>query len=574
MKSIAGAFRRAGLTAFAVAAALSSLVNAEIEVRSLEERAASGNRLVFAHFMIGIVGQRTSASDYDADMQRAKAYGIDAFALNIGLDSYTDTQLGFAYQSAANNGMKVFISFDFSYWQTSNGTGVGQKIAQYAGQSSQLQVNGRPFASSFIGGGVDVNAIRSGAGSNVYFVPNFNPSNDASAIDGALSWGAWDSNGNNRAPSNGVNVTVAQNDAAYESWLNGKTYLAPVAPWFNTHFSSKNWVFPSGDLLFTRWNEVLQQGFPMVEIVTWNDYGESHYVGPLSSEHSDDGSSHWANDMPHDGWLDLSKPYIAAYKNGDTNVANYITQDQVIYWYRRNLNSLNCDSTDSLGRPDGYQTLTDTVYVVTLLKTAGSITIKSGSNSQTFNAGAGANIFTVSAAAGQQIFTLTRNGANVLSGTSLMDITNTCACGLYNFNAYVGTLPAGASDPLPPHGLSQYTVGLKVTTCQPTPSLGTNPPTSTVGNGGGGSSPTPTNCNAGTVADGESANFTGLCQFACSFGYCPPGPCVCTGSGPSTPPASNGRNGCPAAGLPSSYAGLCSFTCNHGYCPDGACQFC
>lgn len=102
---------------------------------------------------------------------------------------------------------------------------------------------------------------------------------------------AWDSNGQNRAPSNGVNITVAENDAAYESWLNGKTYLAPVSAWFNTHFSSKNWVFPSGDLLFTRWNEVLQQGFPMIEIVTWNDYGESHYVGPLSSEHSDDGSS-------------------------------------------------------------------------------------------------------------------------------------------------------------------------------------------------------------------------------------------------------------------------------------------
>lgn len=122
-------------------------------------------------------------------MQRAKAYGIDAFALNIGLDSYTDTQLGFAYQSAANNGMKVFLSFDFSYWQTNNGTGVGQKIAQYAGQSAQLQVNGRPFASSFIGDGVDVNAIRAGAGSNVYFVPNFHPNTDTSALDGALSWG-------------------------------------------------------------------------------------------------------------------------------------------------------------------------------------------------------------------------------------------------------------------------------------------------------------------------------------------------------------------------------------------------
>jgi hypothetical protein len=54
MKSVAGVFRRAGLTAFAVAAALSSLVNAEVEVRSLEERAASGSRLVFAHFMVGL----------------------------------------------------------------------------------------------------------------------------------------------------------------------------------------------------------------------------------------------------------------------------------------------------------------------------------------------------------------------------------------------------------------------------------------------------------------------------------------------------------------------------------------
>lgn len=31
------------------------------------------------------------------------------------VDPYTDTQLGYAYQSAANNDMKVFISFDFNW---------------------------------------------------------------------------------------------------------------------------------------------------------------------------------------------------------------------------------------------------------------------------------------------------------------------------------------------------------------------------------------------------------------------------------------------------------------------------
>jgi hypothetical protein len=40
-------------------------------------------------------------------MQRAKSLGIDAFALNIGVDGYRDQQLGYAYQSASNNNIKV-----------------------------------------------------------------------------------------------------------------------------------------------------------------------------------------------------------------------------------------------------------------------------------------------------------------------------------------------------------------------------------------------------------------------------------------------------------------------------------
>jgi hypothetical protein len=60
------------------------------------------------------VSNRQSASDYDADMKRAKEAGIDAFTLNIGNDPYTDTQLNFAYQSAADHNIKVFISFDFN----------------------------------------------------------------------------------------------------------------------------------------------------------------------------------------------------------------------------------------------------------------------------------------------------------------------------------------------------------------------------------------------------------------------------------------------------------------------------
>ena len=50
-------------------------------------------------------------------------------------------------------------------------------------------------------------------------------------------------------------------------------------------------------LFYRRWLEILQMKPRFVEIVTWNDYGESHYVGPLSSKHNDDGASKWVNDM-------------------------------------------------------------------------------------------------------------------------------------------------------------------------------------------------------------------------------------------------------------------------------------
>ncbi|KAJ7495501.1 putative alpha-1,3-glucanase/mutanase [Mycena latifolia] len=411
----------------------------------LVERQAS-SKLVFCHFMIGVVSDRTSAADFDDDMQRAKALGIDAFALNIGTDSYTDQQLGFAYQSAANNGMKVFISFDFNWYNTGQGSAVGAKIAQYAGLPAQLFVNGKVFASSFAGDGLDVSALRAAAGRDVYFAPNYHPGQgDFSTIDGALNWVGWESNGNNKAPSGGVTVTVNAGDQSYLSTLGGKGYIAPASPWFSTHFGpevsySKNWVFPGDLLWYMRWVEILALQPTFVEIVTWTPYGESHYIGPLSSPHTDNGGSKWVNDMPHGGWLDMAKPFIAAYKAGATSIVYCIAPK-----------ALNCDATDTTlqpannasgnyfeGRPNGFDSMTDNVFS----------------------------------------FTLNRNGAQVMSATSLKLIQNVCPCGLYNFNAYVGTVPASAPDALKPDGLAAFANGLKVAWAATPPAV--TPATTTI----------------------------------------------------------------------------------------------
>ncbi|KAL1618944.1 hypothetical protein SLS56_010361 [Neofusicoccum ribis] len=146
------------------------------------------------------------------------------------------------------------------------------------------------------------------------------------------------------------------------------------------------------------------------------DFGESHYIGPLSSKHYDDGNSKWTNDMPHNGWADLAAPFIAAYKAGSTDVTPYITTEKLVYWFRPQPKGLDCAATD--------------------------------------------NAFSVS-----------RGDQLVLGGSAPKQVSAECVCGLYNFNAFVGTLPAGTPDALDADGLSRFTEGLKVSTCSPTPTL-------------------------------------------------------------------------------------------------------
>jgi hypothetical protein len=138
----------------------------------------------------------------------------------------------------------------------------------------------------------------------------------------------------------------------------------------------------------------------------------------------------------------MAKPFIAAWKAGSTSVNNYIHSDQIIYWYRVAPKNLNCDSTDTtmvpannasgnyfMGRPNGWQSMSDSVFVVNLLTAAGTVTVNSGGIAYTFNAPAGASAFSVPFSVGAQAFSLARNGKTVLSDTSLRKILNVCPCG-------------------------------------------------------------------------------------------------------------------------------------------------
>lgn len=175
----------------------------------------------------------------------------------------------------------------------------------------------------------------------------------------------------------------------------------------------------------------------------------------------------------------MAKPFIAAYKAGSRMPLDFLEEEKLIYWYRPVPRDVDCDSTDTTmqgnpnnasgnffrGRPDGANTMKDEIFIVTMLKSPANVRVQSGDKFETYLASEGIWAHSVPMGVGVQNFQVTRDGQTVdaLSGTSLRDVVDQCICGIYNFNAYVGTLPAEATvDRLQPAGLTMLSQGLQV----------------------------------------------------------------------------------------------------------------
>lgn len=165
-----------------------------------------------------------------------------------------------------------------------------------------------------------------------------------------------------------------------------------------------------------------------IEVITWNDAGESHYVGnfwPQQIAGSTEGD--YADGFNHTGWQQVITPFIAAYKNNATNVSQIATPgDSPVgaLWYRTLLTSASCSSSIS-----NYQSAEDVVnFAVILPSASSSYTIEVYSNSQligSFAGVAGLNYDSVpglQAGAGQSIQILDSTGAVVASANGTKEV--------------------------------------------------------------------------------------------------------------------------------------------------------
>ncbi|KAL3478666.1 glycoside hydrolase [Aspergillus californicus] len=397
------------------------------------------NRYVMAHFMVGIVEFYT-LDDWITDMNLAKETGIDAFALNCAsIDKYTDPQLALAYQAAEETDFKVFISFDFAYWGNGDTPRITSIMQKYADHPGQFQYNGAALVSTFVGDSFNWTPVKSAVSHPLFAVPNLQDPNWSSSantgIDGAFSWYAWPTDGGNSIIKGPMTTFWDDKYVSNLASVN-KVYMAPVSPWFSTHFNTKNWIFICEDQPQARWQQMLDMEPGLIEIISWNDYGESHYIGPYSEAHSDDGSAQWTKDFPHDAWRIIAKPYIEAYKAGEKEP--FVDYEQIVYWYRPTPKGVQC-TKDPLGPPNGVDLISDSVFVTTMLWEPATLTVTSGGKAPVnIQVGAGIVTSSVPMGVGSQHFAVSRDGQELFSGDGGMDIVD--HCDFYNFNVYVGAI--------------------------------------------------------------------------------------------------------------------------------------
>jgi len=414
---------------------------------------------VWCHYMLWVPGISDDLNGFVKEMQLAKSYGIDGFALNTAQWNSVDwakPRVALMLKAAEQTGFKLFMSADVTVEFTGSPNGIVDMIANVSRSSAYYKVNGAAFLSTFVGQSVGWNWQSSvlnplqQKGVPVYFVPFFDGDpqgivNRFNFAQGFFHWTAWPYNGNLQVvdPSADRNWRSATANA-------GKVFMAPVSPYFAKHYcglpadAKPNWVFGNykgPGLWIEHWQQLISIGPDYIEIVTWNDYPEASYIGPITAQWgiSDkcNGNGPTMYDRaayPHDAYGDLGRYFIEWYKN---NAAPQITQDKIYVFYRLFPKNQQCNDPTGLGPVQNGQSMDDDIYVVSLLKSAATVTIHTGGQSKSFDVKAGLTTSTLPFATGSQSVTVTRNNAQVGSKTFSKQISNSCTDGnLYDMNTF------------------------------------------------------------------------------------------------------------------------------------------
>ncbi|KAL1677782.1 glycoside hydrolase family 71 protein [Schizophyllum commune] len=211
-----------------------------------------------------------------------------------------------------------------------------------------------------------------------------------------------------------------------------RTYMASASPWFFTHYGvetyNKNFLYLSDQHLYSnRWENLIasRDSFDIVQLLTWNDYGESHYLGPIKGAQPK--SNAWVDGFDHTAWLDMTRYYATAFKTGAFPA---IEKDRLIMWARPH--PARAQAADPVGPPTNFELTEDAVWAVAMTSGPATVTL----NGQSFDVPAGLTRLAVPLAAGEGMEgSISRDGAETVQLKP--EFTFEANPKTYNFNAFV-----------------------------------------------------------------------------------------------------------------------------------------
>ncbi|KAL2044284.1 hypothetical protein N7G274_002989 [Stereocaulon virgatum] len=382
-------------------------------------RDVSTTPMVFAHYMIQF---QPPNLDYTNDINLAKSAGIDAFAIDYGgvpsaLPYFAD-YLNRFYKAAEKLDFKLFLCIDTT--TMTDAAMVVNLTNYYSGSTAQMKDSaGNIFLSSFETGSPPWNwqtDVINRINTPVTFLP------------GTLSEDAEYTASQNKGygpftwvhPASSV-AGESTTDEAYATQrdANGKPWMAGIAPWFFKRMSTdQNWFHAQDSGIWVdRWMNLLKLKPNFIEIVTWNDFGESSYIGPADSKPNSvltqTTTADYYGNLDHTAFLKMTQFFVRAFKAGQTTVTISPSEEEVFLFYRlQPVNAMGSNSIypdNSWPLPENASYIQDNAYIVPFLASPATVYLSSGGKPWQMDAPVGVSKGTVAFTVGDQILTASRN---------------------------------------------------------------------------------------------------------------------------------------------------------------------
>ncbi|KAG9248492.1 glycosyl hydrolase family 71-domain-containing protein [Calycina marina] len=414
---------------------------------------------VFIHYMVNGIED----AHIEQDVKDIVALGIDAVALNLNTvtESWATKTVDCIFVHAEANGLKLFFSFDMTGFNNPDEFIIF--LQSYVTKTAHYTYNGLPFVSTFNGGASEFafgeSTVNDGwkvklqeemfsAGHPIYFVPSFQDtpctetffSTEFPALDGIFNWNSWAADGSSK-------VTTTQ-DTIYLSSAqsSAKSYMMGISPLQFKHMdAADNWYIPGPGNMEDRFSQVLNLQPDFIELQTWNDGGEGHYMGNIWSEAYTTVPQIMASiaHYNHTAYNQVLPSFIKAYKAGVTSTSTmYPTNGknaQGLFYNHALLKNADC-SADRLGRPTGADLVEDVVAGMILIargEIGYTATVSVGGNTlgSAQKLSPGFNAISIDGlTAGKVTMTVKdASGTTVISGTGSQDVLSSSSLCNYNF---------------------------------------------------------------------------------------------------------------------------------------------